>query len=348
VPEELTAPVQRSYARVVALVAAGVVLLALLLRYVVLAPADVFIATPDVAHPADEVVRVGNGTAPAHGRNGAGIYYLDVVFHRATVAEDWLAGFERGGTSVPVGQFLAPGASETDQLRSDRVDFESSKRLAAAVAFRALGRKVGISGGGVKVDAFTDTSSPAYRAGLRPGMVIVAVDGRPLRSILDLHAVVGRHRPGDTISLTVLDGAKRRTIPATLEAEKGHASTPVIGIFGEDVAPQVKLPEKVAIDIRNLGGPSAGLAFALEIYDRLTHRSLSRGRRIAVTGTVGLDGTVGPIGGVRQKAIAASAAGADLMLVPVANLAEARANAGGVRVVGVRTFDEAKKVLEER
>jgi PDZ domain-containing protein len=327
------------------MVAVGVVLLGLLLHYVVLAPADVFVATPDVAHPADQVVKVAHGSAPTHGRDASGIYYLDVVFHRATVAENWLANFERGGSKVPVGQFLAPGASETDQLRSDRVDFESSKRLAAAVAFRALGRKVGISGGGVKVDAFTDTSSPAYRAGLRPGMVIIAVDGRPLRSIFDLHTVVGRHRPGQTISLTVLDGSKRRTIPATLVADKGHRSSPVIGIFGEDVAPHVKLPDKVAIDIANLGGPSAGLAFALEIYDSLTHRSLSRGRRIAVTGTVGLDGGVGPIGGVKQKAIAAAAAGADIMLVPVANLAEARANAGHVRVVAVRTFADAKKAL---
>jgi PDZ domain-containing protein len=341
-------PAQRSYARVAVLVAAGVILLGLLLRYVVLAPADVFMATPDVAHPADEVVKVAHGAAPTHGRDASGIYYLDVVFHRATVAEDWLAKYERGGSKVPVGQFLAPGASETDQLRSDRVDFESSKRLAAAVAFRALGRKVGISGGGVKVDAFSDTSSPAYKAGLRPGMVIVDVDGKPLRSILDLHAVVGRHKAGQTVTLTVLDGSKRRTIPARLEAEKGHPSSAVIGIFGEDVAPQVKLPEKVAIDIANLGGPSAGLAFALEIYDSLTHRSLSRGRRIAVTGTVSLDGAVGPIGGVKQKAIAADAAGADLMLVPVANLGEARANAGHVRVVGVRTFAEARKALEAR
>ena len=90
----------------------------------------------------------------------------------------------------------------------------------------------------------------------------------------------------------------------------------LLGIAGEDVAPNVKLPIPVRIDTGNLGGPSAGLAFSLEIYDSLTGRKLSRGRHVAVTGTIDQDGRVGLVGGIKGKTLGARDAGFDLMLVP--------------------------------
>ena len=87
-----------------------------------------------------------------------------------------------------------------------------------------------------------------------------------------------------------------------------------------DAPPRAQLPVKVSITPRGLGrGPSAGLAFTLEVYDALTGHRLAKGRKIAVTGTIDLDGNVGPIGGVRQKVIGAARQGADVVLVPVAN-----------------------------
>ncbi len=108
----------------------------------------------------------------------------------------------------------------------------------------------------------------------------------------------------------------------------------------------MRLPIAVAIDTGNLGGPSAGLSFALEIYDSLTGRKLSRGRHVAVTGTIDEHGNVGLVGGVKGKTIGASRAGFDLMLVPKAEAGTARAYAGShMRVVGVRTFDDALRAL---
>ena len=86
-----------------------------------------------------------------------------------------------------------------------------------------------------------------------------------------------------------------------------------------DAPPRAQLPVKVTISPRGLGrGPSAGLAFTLEVYDALTGHKLAKGRRIAVTGTIDLDGNVGEIGGVHQKVIGAARKGADLVLVPPA------------------------------
>ena len=103
----------------------------------------------------------------------------------------------------------------------------------------------------------------------------------------------------------------------------------------------------VTITPRGLGrGPSAGLAFTLEVYDALSGHRLAKGRKIAVTGTIDLAGDVGPIGGVRQKVLGAVRRHADLVLVPDANAADARAAAHGrVRVVAVTTFREALAVL---
>ena len=93
-----------------------------------------------------------------------------------------------------------------------------------------------------------------------------------------------------------------------------------------DAPPRAQLPVKVTISPRGLGrGPSAGLAFALEVYDAASGHRLARGRRIAVTGTIDLDGNVGPIGGVRQKVIGAARRHSDLVLVPISRTPPTRA-----------------------
>jgi PDZ domain-containing protein len=122
----------------------------------------------------------------------------------------------------------------------------------------------------------------------------------------------------------------------------------IIGVLGvHDAPPKATLPVTVSITPRGLGrGPSAGLAFTLEVYDVLTGHHLARGRKIAVTGTMNLAGQVGPIGGVRQKVLGAVRRHVDVVLVPDANAADARAAAHGrVKVVAVTTFREALDAL---
>jgi Lon-like protease len=333
---------RHSITRIASLVVLGLVLIGTLCGFVLLHQSDSFVLTPDEAHSANAVVKV-KGEAPERGKGG--IFYLDVLVHRATLAESWLAGFEDTSTVVPASVFLPPGGSERDEQRIDKLDIRDSKSKAAVVALRALGRKVKVEGGGVAIQSV----NPLARSeGLGAGMVIVGVDGTTVRSLEQLRKLLQPHKSGETVKLQVLDGDKRRTIAAKLTTSPQAPGRPLIGIAAAgDVAPKVILPPKlkIQIDTGNLGGPSAGLAFTLEIYDSLTNRRLTHGRRIAVTGTIDLDGTVGIIGGMKQKAIGARRSGAQLLVVPQGNYAEARRWAGDVPVVGVKTFADALQAI---
>jgi PDZ domain-containing protein len=127
-------------------------------------------------------------------------------------------------------------------------------------------------------------------------------------------------------------------------ADPQDRKRPVIGVF-VDQAADVRLPISVKIDAGNVGGPSAGLAFALDVMEELG-RDVDRGRRIAATGEIGFDGSVRPIGGVRQKTIGVRKAGIHVFLVPAGdNAAEARRYADGVRIVPVSNFQQALQAL---
>jgi Lon-like protease len=107
----------------------------------------------------------------------------------------------------------------------------------------------------------------------------------------------------------------------------------------------VKLPIPIHFDAGDVGGPSAGLAFALDILQELG-RNVAHGKKIAATGELSLDGTVSPIGGVKQKTLGAREAGVDVFLVPAGeNAQEARRYAKGLRIVPVKNFQQALQAL---
>lgn len=337
---------ERSYGRVAALSVAGVVLVITVGIWLLATPADEYVLLPDDPHPADAVVSVG-GVKPTPSRDGSGIYYLDVLVHQASLPESWLSRFEDGGTVVPAEAIVPPGGSQSDLDRVDRLNFADSRTVAGVVALRALGRKVAVVQTGVTFDG-VDRSAPAYKAGLRPGMVITAIDGVAVPGIDDLRTQMQGRKPGAPIRLTVRDGDGTRTLSTDLTKDPQVDGRAIIGVLGvHDAPPRAKLPVKVTISPRGLGrGPSAGLAFTLEVYDALTGHKLAKGRRIAVTGTIDLNGNVGEIGGVHQKVIGAARKGADLVLVPLGNAADARAAADGrIKVVPVGTFRQALAAL---
>ena len=129
-----------------------------------------------------------------------------------------------------------------------------------------------------------------------------------------------------------------RTVP-----DPQRPGRPIIGVIVSQAA-FIKLPRKVKIDAGNIGGPSAGLAFALDILDQL--KDVNHGQRVAATGAIELDGTVSPIGGVRQKTVGVRRAGIKIFLVPAGeNAAEARRYAKGLRIVPVHSFRQALRAL---
>ena len=130
-----------------------------------------------------------------------------------------------------------------------------------------------------------------------------------------------------------------------MPAQGSTSGTTCLGISTQEFE-TYQFPINVKINTELVGGPSAGLAFTLAIIDDLTPGSLTGGKRVAVTGTIQADGSVGEVGGVEQKAITARTNGVQLMIVPKAEVADAKRGADGVRVVGVTNVDEALAALQ--
>ena len=173
--------------------------------------------------------------------------------------------------------------------------------------------------------------------------MIVAVNGRPVRSTLDLQELIAANKPGTPLTLTLRHAEGQRKVRLETAANPEDSSRSVIGVLVEPAA-DIRLPIDVSIDAGNIGGPSAGLAFALDVMEKLG-KDVDRGNRIAATGELALDGSVSQIGGIKQKTFGARAAGVDAFLVPVDNAAEARKHADGLRIVPVTTVSQAVKAL---
>jgi PDZ domain-containing protein len=217
-----------------------------------------------------------------------------------------------------------------------------SEQVAAAVALRADGRAVETVPRGVLVEAVA-LDVPAAKS-LSSGDVIVGVDGRKVTTVEQLLHATRALEPGDEVALRLRQDDKvvERTVRTV--AAPDDPKRAIIGISVSQDA-KIDLPLDVNIDLGNVGGPSAGLPFALQIYQELGH-DVDRGRRVAATGEIELDGRVEPVGGIKQKTYGVRSSGADVFLVPAGeNAATARRYAGGLRIVPVKSFEQALRVL---
>jgi PDZ domain-containing protein len=194
----------------------------------------------------------------------------------------------------------------------------------------------------VVVDSVVD-GAPADGV-LVPGDVVISVDGAPIAEPQDVVEAVTAHEPGETVEFVVeRDGARRtETVGSQAAEDDGRA---IVG-FSPTIGYEFPVQIDVNIDER-IGGPSAGMIFALAIYDTLTPGALLAGMHVAGTGNISPDGEVGPIGGIQQKIAAASEDGATLFLAPAGNCDEAAvADPGDMRVVRIETLDDAIAAVE--
>jgi PDZ domain-containing protein len=230
------------------------------------------------------------------------------------------------------------GATPEEVRAQSRWEMAWSQAHAKKLALEAIGYEVPTADG-VEVAAVIE-SMPAADV-VREGDVIVAVDGQPVADASALVDVVRQLDPGDTVALRVL--RDRESVDLTVGTTVGDDGRAVMGVL---IVPRFDFPVDVTIDTGRIGGPSAGLAMALSVIDALTPGDLAGEKRVAVTGTIEPDGTVGAIGGLGQKSLTARSVGADLFLVPADELDDARDRAGDLEVVGVRTLDDALRALE--
>jgi PDZ domain-containing protein len=222
---------------------------------------------------------------------------------------------------------------------------QQSEIIASAVALNALGYDVRATPRGAIV---TGVASDAPAAGkIEAGDIIVGVDGKPVKTPDELRHEIGQRRPGQSVRLTLRRNGEDLESTVGTIGDPTEPTRPIVGIQVDQDA-KIKLPIDVAIDLGRVGGPSAGLPFALEIA-RMLGRDVTNGCSIAATGELALDGSVLPVGGLKQKTIGARRSHVDVFLVPAGeNAEEARRNADGVTVIPVRSFQQALRRLTTR
>jgi PDZ domain-containing protein len=321
------------------LAAAGLALLALTVVVLWQVRSDSYLLLPDEAHRVAPLVTVQGGHDPA---GAGGIYFVDVLEQRASILDELFPGLHSGASLLPASAVVPPGASDTTAHKIDLRMMAMSQKIAAAVALRRLGYTVAARPTGVLIDDVVPGSGAENR--LEPTDIIVSFGGARVRTFADLRRALRKHRVGQVVTIGIRRGDKLTSTTVRLGRLTPHAALPAIGIYPEQ-ATQVRLPINVTIDSGNIGGPSAGLPFALEVMAELGH-DVSRGYRVAATGELRVDGTVIPIGGVKQKTYGARMAKADVFLVPAGDNARvARRYAGSLRIIAVRNFQQALHAL---
>jgi PDZ domain-containing protein len=323
----------------VRLLLAGGALLLVVAAALWFVPSDDYIFLPDHARAVAPLVRVPGGKPE---RGPGGIYLVDVLVRRANLLERIDPGIREGSTLVPSSALDSPGVSQSQREQADLQEMTRSQDIGTAVALRELGYHVRAAPIGVLVDAIIP-GTPAVGK-LRPGDVVTAVGGRRVRSRSDLRRALAGVTPRETVVLTVRNGKAERRVTVRTIADPHHRGRPFIGVAIEQAA-TIDLPVRVTINTGDIGGPSAGLAFALDVIEELG-RDVDRGYKVAATGELELDGTVLPVGGVKQKTIGARHSHVDVLLVPAGdNAATARRYAGNIKVFPVHSVHEALRRL---
>jgi PDZ domain-containing protein len=236
---------------------------------------------------------------------------------------------------VPRDLVYPPNETQQQVDQQNAEDFKQSQSSAETVALRKLGYPAQVRIAEVTAKAPADGV-------LQVGDVINTVDGTAITSAQKLGELIRAKPAGTSFVIGYTRGGEAKQ--ATLTSVKDTDATPRIGVRAEQKQPH---PFDLSIQLDRIGGPSAGLMFALGIFDKLTPDDLTGGRIIAGTGTIDDEGKVGPIGGIAQKLVAAKHAKATIFLTPDSNCAEAVANEQpGIKLVDVTTFDEALQALQ--
>jgi Lon-like protease len=254
---------------------------------------------------------------------------LDLV----TALRGWL---DRSVSVVPEELIYPDGATAKQVEQQSSNEMRDSQENATTAALRSLDIPV-ISR--VVVGALSKDSPSKGK--LRTGDVVTAVDGTKIAGGAELRELITKRTPGEDVTLTVQRAGATLTRTITTGKADGHA---IVGIETRDDA---DYPFSVDIGLRDVGGPSAGLMFALGIVDKLTPGSLTAGRHVAGTGTIDDTGKVGSIGGIPQKMLGAKRAGATIFLAPTGNCAEAaRTVPSGLTLVKVTSLASALSSLD--
>ncbi len=244
----------------------------------------------------------------------------------------WLSGQEQ---LVPRDLIYPPGRSREEVDKANNADFKNSEDSAAFAALGYLKYPAAVT-----IATVTDQGPSAGK--LKVGDAIDMVDGTPVANVDQFTGLLKKTKPGQVVTVDF----RRKNEPAgTAHITLGTNKDRDYGYLGVAVLDAPWAPFAVNFNLANVGGPSAGLMFSLAVVDKLTTGDLAGSTFVAGTGTITVDGKVGPIGGITHKMDAARAAGATVFLVPAKNCYEANSDNTGLRLVKVETLSQAVDAL---
>ena len=311
--------------------------------YVIEQPGPVFDTLGQVEVGGDEVPLIDIADAATYPTSGSlNMLTVSINGNRDNrlnwfqVASAW---FDSSKAVVPIDNVYPAGVSVEQSNQQSQTDMQNSQQEAIAAALSQLDYDYTTTLEVVGVGENTPADGQ-----LEAGDTIVSVDGQTFTDVTGLKAAIAANGVDAPATVVVERDGAQQTLAITPVMSTGPSPAPIVGIT---VKGNFVFPIDVTIQLENVGGPSAGQMFALGIIDKLTPGELTGGEDIAGTGTITGDGTIGPIGGIRQKMYGAVRAGADYFLAPVDNCDEVVGHVpDGLDVFAVTTLDDSLAVLD--
>ena len=222
----------------------------------------------------------------------------------------------------------------------------TSENVAIAVALDTLGYDVESEGDGVLVVGLLDDSPVKDK--LYKNDLITSINDQIVKSSTEFISLLKTYDIGDVVEIGLVRNEEDIKIKTTLIEHVEYENEPMVGFLASTPNQKFVYPFEVDINTGNVGGPSAGMMMAINVYNLHTENDITAGNKIAGTGTIEIDGSVGPVGGVKQKVIAAKKANASLILVPTANFSEANIYSDeNTSIIAVDSFKEALDVISD-
>lgn len=286
-------------------------------------------------------------TVDAGSKTGNGSFFLTTVSSRAlNMPLLFYAAFNPHVDIERREQMIPPGWNVKDYMDYMKKWMDESQKIAEVVALKKAGYNPKIFGDGAQIVEIM-SESPA-KGKLRQGDIIKKIDNKDVAIADEVVKSVSDRTAGDVVELEVERGGKLINVSVPTIESKTERGRTVIGIYITTLNWKPVLPLKIQINTGDIGGPSAGSMFAIEILNQLSSKDLARGRKVAGTGTISLNGEIGEIGGVEQKVIAAHRDGAQIFFVPEKNAPDANKAARelNIDVVPVKNLDDMINYLE--
>jgi Lon-like protease len=320
----------------------SLLVLTLSIASISLLPTNNGLEAPGVSLPIEPMVNI-----PAqylHPPSGS-FYLVTVISYAPITAGMWALGQVDPAIKIVPPEVVVPkNTTPQEQARQGYQMLDESETTALAVGLQLAGYPSTMVGKGVAVVSILPDSHA--NGILQTGDVITGLNGKPVQTTSDLIELVQAQASEATVNMDIQRGGETFQVSVPLMAPASPDEKPKIGISIQSAGFDFNPPFPISIVTQKInGGPSAGLMFTLTVYNLLSAEDLSGGRKIAGTGTINLDGTVGPIGGIKQKIFAAEGVGATYFLCPVDNYADAVSVAKHIKVVKIATVEQAISFL---